>query len=113
MEEAGEEVERLMRTDPPLHWESWHRMKRWYCYAVDRAIQPAQVSLERIVAEQVYLYLHVLPPGDNITKPIEELPVEESVPSEDEIEWAVNPLQNHRSGGPSGMRDEHLKEWLV
>ena len=26
-EEASEEVEKLLGTDPPLHWEAWHRMK--------------------------------------------------------------------------------------
>ena len=39
--------------------------------------------------------------------------VDDSVPMEDEIEWAVTQLRNHRSGGPSGMRAEHLKRWLV
>ena len=29
-EEAGEEVEKLLRSDPPLHQEDWHWMKGWY-----------------------------------------------------------------------------------
>ena len=34
--------------------------------------------------------------------------VDNSVPTEDEIEWAVKQLRNNRSGGASGMRAEHL-----
>ena len=39
--------------------------------------------------------------------------MDELVPTEDEIEWEMKRLQNHRSGGPSGMRTKHLKGWLV
>ena len=35
------------------------------------------------------------------------------VPTEDEIEEAVNKLRRNRSGGPSGMQAEHLKGWLA
>ena len=52
-EEAGEEVEALLRLDPPLHWEAWHRIKGWYRAAVDPAPPPARVTLERITVEQL------------------------------------------------------------
>ena len=39
--------------------------------------------------------------------------MEDSVPTEDEIEWAEKWLQNHRSRGPSRMRAEHLKGWFT
>ena len=35
--------------------------------------------------------------------------MDDSVPTEDNIEWAVKRLQNHCSGGPSGVQDKHLK----
>ena len=38
--------------------------------------------------------------------------VEDKVPGEGEIEWAVKRLRNDHSGGPSRMRAEHLKGWL-
>ena len=47
--ETGEEIERLMGTDPPLHREAWHRMKGWYKSALDRAPPPARVALGRIM----------------------------------------------------------------
>ena len=39
--------------------------------------------------------------------------VDDSVPTEDKIEEAVNKLRRNRSGGLSGMRSEHLKGWLT
>ena len=39
--------------------------------------------------------------------------MEDPVPIEDEIEWVVMQLRNHRPGGPSEMRAEHLKGWLA
>ena len=39
--------------------------------------------------------------------------MDDSVPTEDEIDWMVTRLHNHRSGGPSGMRDDHLKGGLA
>ena len=112
-EEAGKKVDKILGSEPPLHWEAWHRMKWWYWAAVDRAPPPAQVTLMRITAEQVDLYRYVPPPGENIPVSVELFPVDDSVPTKDKIEWAVTRLQNHRSGGTSGMRDEYLKRWLT
>ena len=69
---------------------------------VDRAPPPARFTLEWITAERVDLYSYVPPPGDNIPVSIDPFPVEDSVPTEDEIEWAVKQLHNHCSGG--GLR---------
>ena len=59
------------------------------------------------------LYSYVPPPGSNIPIYVDPFPVDASVPTDDKIEWAVKRLQNHRSGGPSGMQSEHLKGWLA
>ena len=73
---------------PPPHQESWHQMKGWYRAAVDRMPPPAQVTLKRITAERVDLYRHIPPLGENIPVSVEPFPVEDLVPTEDEIEWA-------------------------
>ena len=39
--------------------------------------------------------------------------MDDLLPTEEEIEWTVKRLQNHRSGGPLGMRDDYLKGWLA
>ena len=85
MEEICEEVERLLGLDPPLHREDWQRMKGCYWDAFNRALPPAQVTLERITAKRVDLYSYVRPPWENILVSIEPFPVEDSVPTEDEI----------------------------
>ena len=35
------------------------------------------------------------------------------MPEEGEVEWEVNRLRSNRSGGPLGMREEHIKGWLA
>ena len=84
-----------MDADPPLHKEAWHRTKGWYRDEFDRRLPPAQVTIERIMAECVDLYRHVPPPGENIPVPVEPLQIEDLLPTEDEIEWAVKRLRNH------------------
>ena len=59
------------------------------------------------------LYIRVPPPGDNIPVTIEPSAVEDGVPEEEEIEWAVKRLQNNCAGGASRMQAEDLKGWLA
>ena len=66
-----------------------------------------------IKADWVELYNYVLYPGENILIPVEPFPVEDLVPTEEDIEEAVKLLHNHHYGGTLGMRDEHLKWWLA
>ena len=51
-------------------------------------------------------------PGENIPTTVEPFPVDELVPTGDDIEWAVQRMRSNRSGGPSGIRTEHLQQWL-
>ena len=39
--------------------------------------------------------------------------IDDSVPTEDEVEAAVKKLRRNRSGGPSRIRAEHVKGWLA
>ena len=112
-EEEGAEVEALVGADPPLHREARHRIKGCYKAAVNHIPPPDRVTLKRITEERVELYSYVPPPGKNISISVQPFPVDDSVPTEDEIEWAVKRLHNNRSGGPSGMWTENLKRWLA
>ena len=67
----------------------------------------------RITAQRVELYSYIPPLGTNIPIYVQPFLVEYLVPTEDVIEWTVTRLRNNRSGGPSGMRAEHLKRWLA
>ena len=111
-EEAGAEVETLLGSNPPLHQESWHRLKGWYRAAVNRSPPPDWVTLKQITAERVDLYSYIPPSGANITISLDPFPLDDSVPTEGKIEWVVKRIQNHCSMWPSGVRGDHLKEWL-
>ena len=63
----------------------------------------------KVEAERAKLYSRVPPLGDTIPVTIEPFEVEDGVPTEAEVEWAVKRLQNNRAGGPSRMRAEDLK----
>ena len=73
------EVEALMSLDPPLYRESWHQIKGLYRAAVDRAMPPAQVTLERKTVERVEMYSYVLPSGTNVLISVEPFSVDNSV----------------------------------
>ena len=113
VEEDGAEVDTIIGSDPPLHREDWHRLKGWYQAAVNHTPPPALVTLERITSERVNLYSYITPLGENIPISVEPFLVDDSVPTEEEIDWAVPRLRNNGSGVPSGMRAEHLKWWLA
>ena len=59
------------------------------------------------------MYSRVPPPGDSIPVEIEPFEVEDGVPDEGEIKWAVKRLRNNRSGGALRMRAEDQKGWIA
>ena len=65
------------------------------------------------MAERVDLYSYVPSPGNNISISVKPFPVDNSVPTEDEIDEVVKNLRRNKSKGASGMRDEYLKGWLA
>ena len=99
--------------DPTNPKEAWRWLKGWYKAAVNRAPPPARATLERITADRVDLYSYVPPPGENIPVTIILADVDDSVALEDQNTDAVKKLRRNSSGGPSGMRAEHLKGWLA
>ena len=82
VEEAGAEVEDLMKADPPLIQEARYRLQGWYKAAVDRAPPPSRATLKRVSAERVTLYSRIPPLGNNIPVTIEPFAVEDRVPTE-------------------------------
>ena len=98
-DEAGAEVEALVKADPPLIQEAWYRLQGWYKASVHGAPPPARATLKRITEERVTLYSRVPPPGDRIPVDIEPFEVEDGVPEEGDVEWEVKRLQNNCAGG--------------
>ena len=84
-DEAGAEVEALLGSYPPMHREAWHQIKECYKASVDCSPPPVRVTHEWITAERVELYSYVPPLGTNIPISVQPFPVDDSVPTEDEI----------------------------
>ena len=87
----------------------------WGCYndAVDRPPPSARVALVTMTAEREDLYRNVPPPGYLIPVGDPLLLVDDGIPEDKEIAWALIRLRLNRSGSPSGMRAEHLCQWLI
>ena len=76
------------------------------------AFLPSRLTIERITAERVALHHHIPSPGENIPIFVDPFPLDESVPTEDDIEWEVRRLRDKYSRRPSIIRAEHLQQWL-
>ncbi len=68
--------------------------------------------MERQTSERVNLYARRLPQGDPLQINIDRIKINDNAPLDVEIRTAVSELSNGRTAGPSGMRAEHIKEWL-
>jgi len=92
--------------------EAWKRLQAWYKQASDRPPPPSRQDLRAVTAERADLYRKENPPGDPIPVLVDPFPVSDAVPSEGEVEAAVRRLSSGKSPGPSGLRMDHLKQWL-
>ena len=104
-------MERLLTGDPPFPRKSWRRVWGWYRAAVDHTLPPARITLKRIMVEREELYRSVPPPpplGENILTSVPTSQTDNSVPTEEEVEWTVRRLWGYRLGGPSRMCAKHL-----
>jgi hypothetical protein len=110
---AGEKVEALLAQETPDLQGAWNALKGWYREAGDRAPPPSRDTLEKVTKERIDLYTKEAPPGDPIPIIVDPVEVSDEIPGEEEIADAVKRLRNNRSGGPSGIRGEHLKGWLA
>ena len=110
---AGSAVESLPASDTLFIQEAWICMWVWYKDAVYRTPPPDRVTITTMTTERVEIYQHVPPPGEII--PVGDILflMDDVIPEDEEIAWEVRRLCLNRSGGPSGMRAEHLRQWLI
>ena len=87
-------------------------MKGWYKYAVDHEPPRTWVILDWITAKHFTLNHQMQLSGENIPLSVKPFPVEDLLPTEDDIKWEVWRKSNNSYGGLSGMMEEHLKRWL-
>ena len=112
METSRGKIEELLTSDSPFHKESGQHMKGWYKIMAGRTLPPARLTIERITEERVALHHHIPPPGENIPVSVDPFPLDDLVPMEDDIEWAVRRMRDNFSGGPSRIRAGNLQQWL-
>ncbi len=92
--------------------EAWHNLKGWYQSAEDQAPKVCPETLALQTAERVELYTAVCPPGWSMPINIDPIPVPDGPPIYHEIREVVAKLRNGCTAGATGMKVEHLKEWL-
>ena len=74
---------------------------------------PKLMYIVELMAERFELYRHIPPPEYPILVGYLPFLVDEAILEDEEISWAVRRLLLNRAGGLSGMRAEHLCQWLI
>ena len=73
---------------------------------------PAHVDIKWMSEERAELYRIHPTPGRSTLVALDLLPVNDSLPEDDKVDGAVCHIRLERSGGPSGMKTEHLWSWM-
>jgi hypothetical protein len=107
---AGSEIEQLLH-DKDIRG-AWHRMKRWYRQVSGSRPKPSPLDMSEITTTYTDLYRN----NTNINNQIPNInyistPIDDSVPTEDEIRFAVLYLKQWKDSGPSGLRAKDLQAW--
>jgi hypothetical protein len=111
VEAAGHAIESLLGGQDAQG--AWNRAKAWYRQAEDRPPKPTRQELNAVTTEYANLYTQEAPPGEPVPVMVHPFDVPDHVPTEDEVEDAVKRLRRGKAPGPSGIRADHLKEWLA
>ncbi len=115
-EDAGA---RIAACFPDDHQESadlqgaYNILQAWYKHSGDRPPKPSRQDLESRTEEFATPHAATPPPGDPIPCSLPSpYDIDDSIPSRDEIKEATSRLKNNKAPGPSGMRAEHIKDWV-
>ena len=92
--------------------EAFCHLKGWYRAASDMQAKPCYHTMERQTSDRVDLYARRLSPGDPLPINVDRIEINDDAPLDEEIRSVVSELSNGRATGASGMRAEHVKEWL-
>ena len=111
VEEAGQAIEAALGHHDAKG--AWTRAKAWYRQAEDRPPKPSRQELGQVTSEWTNLYTAIPPPGDPIEVMVSPFDIPDGTPTEDEIADAVGRLKRGKAPGPTGIRSDHLKDWLA
>ncbi len=93
--------------------EAWRHLKGWYRSAEDRPPKPCRETLAKQTQERIDLYAARIPHGEMLPFHVDPAPVPDAAPTDSELQMVVGQLRNGRAAGATGMKAEHLKEWLA
>ena len=92
--------------------EAWQIVRSWYQTASTRPPPPSREDLTKVTNDRISLYTKDLPP-ESLPILVAPFDIDDVVPEVDEIAEAVRRLRNGKAPGPSKVRAEKLKEWLL
>ena len=92
---------------------AWDHAKAWYRQAEGRPPKPSHEDLNIITRERVDLYRQRNSPGDPIPVIIDPFVIPDEPPLEVELAETVKRFKRGKAPGPSGIRTDHLKDWLT
>ena len=87
-------------------------LKRWYWHTSTRTPNPYWTDIEKVRGDLQTLYQREEPhpPGLNLDTHVDPAKVSDKIPSEAEVEAAVQPLRPHKAGGHNHLCAEHFKQ---
>ena len=100
----------LSGDDPNLR-AAYQEVAKWYRFFGGRPPKPSREDLRKVAETYQAIYSASPPVGPPIPTMVTPAPVDDRVPTEDEIADAVYRLKNNKATGPTGMKAEHFKEW--
>ena len=92
--------------------EAWQIVRRWYHHAAGRPPPPSREDLTKVTNDRINLYSKDSPP-ESLPILVAPFDIDDVVPGVSEIADAVRKLRNGKAPGPSKVRAEKLKEWLL
>ncbi len=93
--------------------EAWRHLKGWYRLAEDQAPKPCQETLAKQTQERINLYAAHQPPEEMLPLHIDPAPIPDASSMDSELRMVVGQPRNGCAAGATGMKAEHLKEWLA
>ena len=92
--------------------EAFRHLKGWYRAAMEMQSKPCYHTMECQMLEQVDLYAWRESPGDPLPINVTPVIINANVLTDSKLRQVAGKLTNGQVAGASGMRTEHVKEWL-
>jgi exonuclease III len=92
---------------------AWQILKRWYRLTTGRPPKPTRLDMSFLENEYTALYKATPSPGVPIPIHYHGNAIDDSTPNEEEILRAVQRLKAGKAPGPSGLRVDEIKKWMM